>query len=443
MYGLIQKHKGIAAAIIAVASVSFLFWMFTVQDIKQLFGTQRCVAKVEDSCITYREFRTELLKFSELLKNQEAASFIKRQILSSMISRELIYLKAKEMGIIASDREVSEAILGDDTFKVDGKFSYDRYIELLNRINLTPVEYEESLKKSLTIRKFARFIGYGTYLTDRELEIDKALKSVKVKGKLFIITPDSVKVSYSPTEKELRDYYEKNKNKFKTKEKRVFRLWKFVDKKKAHETYNDLKAGKEPEGFEEVLLSEGKFNRELPKELERSLRALSEKDRISILKEGGTYYVLQFYKTLEPKQKTFEEVKEEVKALLIALRKREELSRYAQRIKEGLIKGEEPKVKSIAFDDTPIEQIISFTSMGEEDIVKLIFTQQKVFGPYRVKDGLALVYLESRESKEPDEKELAAVKEAIKSSKVQALINLYAEKLLKGAKVEVNEDYLK
>ena len=443
MYGLIQKHKGIAAGIIAIASISFLFWMFSVQDIRQMFGDQRCVAKVEDSCITPREFRKELLKYSDLLNNKEAAPFIKRQIISLMVNRELVYLKAKELGIIVSDREVSEEILNQEIFKVNGKFDYNRYVELLDRMNLTPVEYEEDVKKSLTVNKFVNFVGYGAYLTDKELEVDKKLKSVKVKGKLVIVTPQDVKLSYKPSEKEIKEYYEKNKSRFMTLQKKLFRVWEIEDKKKAHKLYNDLKSGKEEGGFREIFLSQGKLSEKLPKAVESSLKVLSEEDRISIVKVGNTYYVIQFYKTLKPRQKQLEEVKREISDILISLKKKEKLSEYAEKVKKELSKGKTPKAKSISFDNTPLEQIISFVVMEEKDIVELVFGKKRIFGPYMVKDGMAIVLIEDRKEENIKEEDLKAVEEEIKNSKVQALVNLYAQQILKNAEVKINEEYLK
>ncbi len=443
MYGLIQKHKGIAAAIIAVASISFLFWMFTVQDIRQIFGTQRCVAQVNDTCITYREYRLELLKFSDLLQNPQTAQLIKQQIVSSMISRELVYQKAVELGILASDKEVAEAILKDETFAVEGKFNYDKYLELLNRINLTPVEYEESLKKALTIRKFANFVSYGTYVSGKESEIDRALKSIVTKGKLFILNPEDVKVKYAPSEKEIKEYYEKNKDKFKTAERKIYHLWELKDKKKAHSTYNALKEGKEAQGFKEVVLSKDKFNQELPQEVKDTLKRLTLKDRVSILKQGETYYVVQLFKIEPPREKSLEESKEDIKRILIEVKKQQELEKYARRIKEEIAKGKKPKIKSISFENTPLEQIVSLVPMGEKDIVRLIFTEERLFGPYRTSQGLAIVLIEERERKEIKDEDIKPVLKAIRDSKTQALVNLYAEKLLKKADIKVNEDYLK
>ncbi|MDQ7083020.1 MAG: hypothetical protein Q9N34_08845 [Aquificota bacterium] len=66
-----------------------------------MFGLKRCVADVEGSCITLREFRYELLKYANLMEKEDLRSIVKRQVLYSLVNREALYIKALRLGIVA------------------------------------------------------------------------------------------------------------------------------------------------------------------------------------------------------------------------------------------------------------------------------------------------------------------------------------------------------
>ncbi|HID65665.1 MAG TPA: formiminotransferase, partial [Aquificaceae bacterium] len=215
MFGFIQKHKRLGIFLIALASFSFLFWMFSVSDVKQMFAGSSCVATVKNECITIREYRFELLKYANLLENANFRPVVKRLVLNSLITREVLYQKAKELGWFVSDEEIIESIKNNKLFKEEGKFSLKKYKEVLNRFNLTPEEYEEILRKSLMALKVMNFINYGVYVLPDEIEIQKVFRIAYFDGKLYLISSKDVKVDYEPTEQEIRKYYEENKENYK------------------------------------------------------------------------------------------------------------------------------------------------------------------------------------------------------------------------------------
>ena len=439
MYAIIQRHKRLAAIIIAVASVSFLFWMFSVADVKQMFGLKRCVASVNGSCITLRDYRHELLRYSDLLENEKLRNVIKRQVLYSLISREALYQKARSLGIVASTKEVVESIKNDRSFFEGGKFSLDKYRNTLRRIGLTPEEYEEDLKKRLTVRKLLNFISLGVYLTDREEEFQKRIMSARFYGKVYLISPSSLKISYRPKEEELKDFYKRNRELFYTKEKKIYRIWKTEDKKEAHRIYGEVKKGKLPKGGEVLEnLPNG-----LPESVRKELGKLKIAEPYSITKVGNTYYIL-FLEKEEPRRlRPFEEVKEEVKRRFLE-EKRKELARIeAEKVRKLLEEGKKVDYRSLKFDGSSVSEFITLFRIPQKEMLRLIFSKERVFGPYRTAGGYAVVYIERREFKPEKVKEEEKLKENLLTAKRRDLINLFIDKVVKNSDIKVNEDFLK
>ncbi len=437
MYAIIQKHKRLAALIIAVASLSFLFWMFSVSDVRQMFGLKGCVAQVNGSCITHREFRYELLRYSDLLDKEEIKNVVKRQVLYSLIGREALYQKALELGIRASDREVADYIKMDPSFQRNGSFDPSLYRGVLERVGLTPEEYEMYLKKKLTVKRLFNFLSKGVYLTDREGEVQKKLMTVRLRGKLYLLTPDSVSVTYRPNREEIERFYRENRDKFLLPEKRIFLMWKTESKEEAHRLYSDLKKGRVPEGGTLVEGIEG-----FPAGISKEVGRLEKKGSYTITKLGETYYVI-YLKDVEPKRlMPLSEVEDEVKKLILEGKREEMLLKKAEEIKEGLSTGRKVGVRPLEFDNSTLEEFVKLFNLKGEDILRLVFSREKVFGPYRTARGVAVILIEGRDFKESGVLDYDDT-ESLRKAKEEALIDLFAKKVIDKAEKKINEEYLR
>ncbi len=437
MFGLIHKHKKLAAIVIAVASLSFLFWMFSVADVKQMFGLKRCVAVVEGYCITPREFSRELMRYQNLLEKKELKNIVKRQVLYSLVNREILYQKARSVGIVASDREVAEVIENDPNFKKNGKFSISVYREILERSGLTPEEYESRLKKVLTIRKLFKFMEKGVYLSDRELDFQERVLSARFSGRAYLLSPSSVKLNYKPSVEELKKFYSENREAFSVPPSKRFRVWVTEDKEKAHTMYGELKRGKVPGGGSVY------GDKELPSYISKQADKLNMEDPVTLTKKGGKYYVIYLEKSLPGRVKSFEEAKEEVEKILLERKKTELLKKLATEIKDKLSRGEKVERKFIRFDRSTVEEFITLFKIKGDEVLRLVFSKEKVFGPYRTAGGYAVLYIEKRSFDRKSVKNRERLRESLLKAKMDSLINLFVERLLDRVSVKINEEYLR
>ena len=436
MFGLIQKHKKVGIALIVIASASFIFWMFSVSDVKQMFGGGACVVSVKDECVTLREYRFELMKYAQLLDEPSFVPVVKRLVLNSLITREVLAKRAEELGLLVSDEELLEVIKSNPNFQRDGKFSLEVYRETLGRLNLSPQEYEEILKKSLMAQKVLKLIEKGVYLLPEEVDIQKRYISTLLSGKLYIVKSKDVKLNYKPTEEELRKFYMEHKEEYKEEGKEIFFLWKIQNKEDAQSVYKSLKEGKIEGRYLELA------RKELPEEVKEIAKKLKPGE-FKLLKRGETYYIVLFKEKVPPKVKPFKEVREEVKKAYIEKLRSEKLRDYAERIKEKIIKGEGVELKPISFEKHDIERLKKVLLIPPEEISELIFGKGKVFGPYKVLGGMGILVIEKRERGELKPDELKKIEEELLRTKVQDLQGLYVEKLIRTYGVRVNEELIK
>ena len=441
MYSLLHRYKSITVAIIAVATGGFFLWLFFAGGLSDITSpSKRCVVEVNSGCVTIKDYRRELLRFSNLLQNPQMEKLVKDQVLSNLIAQELLYQKAKDLSLVASNEEVVEVIKSDPTFHEGGLFSASKYKEILSRNGMTPEEYEDYLRKAISIQKLLRLLTNGVYITEEEFKINLLADSTLLSGSLYLITPSDVKDRYTPTDQELLEYYQKNKELFKRQEGRVVRVWKEKDKEKALSIYKDLKAGKEVQGFQEFRLPEDiqKLGEAINKEAQR----LTPQDRVSVFKEGEEYVVVYLKELLPTGYEDFEKVKEKVKEKLIEEKSQSFMLQKAQEVVKAIKEGKKPKVKALNFSQTPAMQLSAVININQKDLVNIVLSQEKVFGPYPLRQGYGVLFIESRSQKEIKKEEKQELFKDILSLKSQAILTRYIEYLEKNSKIKINKELL-
>jgi peptidyl-prolyl cis-trans isomerase D len=439
MYSLIHKNKKFVAGVIGLVSLSFLLWLLWVGGVGDIANIgQNCVANVDGSCITLRDYRRELLRYGDLTQNKDMERLLRQQVLESLIVQELIYARAKKLGFLASNQEVIDLIKSDPSFQENGIFSTSKYKESLARLGLEPTEYEEYIRKILTIQKLLNLIGNGVYLTPKEEEINLLSQSFEIGGRLYIINPEDVSVSVS--EKEILDFYTQNRESFKREPTKVVRLWIEKDKQKAEEIYRALRNRQEVTNFKEFKLPQQE--EEFPTELKGELNRLSPADPISLVKTGEGYAIVFLFKEETAGYKSLEEVKTQIEKTLKEKRAQEQVQSLAEKVKEDLKQGKDVPYRFFEFSKTPALQLLSVMKLGEKDLFEVLLSKESVFGPYPLLKGYGVLVVQERSKKEIDQKQRAEFIKDLLSLKKDATINYYIESLRKGAKVKINRELI-
>jgi peptidyl-prolyl cis-trans isomerase D len=146
---------------------------------------------------------------------------IPRQVLEQIIQQTLLSQKAQELGIDASSEEIREKIIGYPVFQREGKFvGFEEYKRILewNRISIS--EFEESLKKEIILNKVMKVLTAGITLTPEELWESYKNRNESAKMEFVILETEKIELKEDPLSSEIKEYFEKNEEKYKIPEKR-------------------------------------------------------------------------------------------------------------------------------------------------------------------------------------------------------------------------------
>ena len=184
------------------------------------------VGSVGSASISAREFQAAYRNYVERMRGQITPEMMKafhfeRQILDALVSRHVVTEEAKRLGLDVTPAEVEQKILENAVFRENGAFiGRDRYQAILTQNNLTVEDFENSVAKELLTEKLRSFITASVSVSDKDVEEEYKRRNEKVKLDYFVIDATKLESKVTVTEKDQRDYYEKNKAKYTVPEKR-------------------------------------------------------------------------------------------------------------------------------------------------------------------------------------------------------------------------------
>ncbi len=380
---------------------------------------------------------------------------IQKQALNNIINEELIYQEAEKEGIVATKEEVKEAILDIPAFQENGVFSKDRYLAIINSMGISPQFFEEIIRRQITRDHILAIIDGAAYLTEDEVRpfLNKELTTIT--GKVLIIKPE-----ISISEKELRQFYEKNPDLFTGKKGKKIVVYeiniKQVGKEKAANLAKDIflkLKNNQPveikEGikkvFDDVFYKKEQL-KNLPEEVVSDLESLSKEKNISFIKTKDAYYLAKFEKEVS-KPMAYEKVKEKVKEYLKRKKMQEELKKMYKEIKEAIKNNVSLKElskryrgKTESIKDLTLRDIAQKYLVYVEDLVDLLKVKEgNLSSPVETKDSILVFKIEKKGLKKEKEKGLEnLIKDVIYDQKVNDLFNSYIIKLRESAEIKIN-----
>jgi len=144
---------------------------------------------------------------------------LKEGVLDGLIKRRLLLEKADEYNILVSEKELQEKIQGYSQFQENGGFSFKRYKSILEFQNMSPGEFEDSVREDVLVSKVEAIIKDNANVSLGQVEGSFKKKHEKVKMNFIVSRPFDLIKDIKPSDEELKGYYEKHKENFKNEEK--------------------------------------------------------------------------------------------------------------------------------------------------------------------------------------------------------------------------------
>ena len=288
-----------ALVVLALICLPFLFF-----GVPSDFISADYVAKVNDNKISQaffeNSYRNELLRYDAegVEVPEEARSFVRENVLNTIINAVLIDIYVDENDIYVSDEFVAKIIQSAPDFLIDGKFSKEVYYSWLNERVLEPSQFEENQRLNMRksqlergvratffvtpseYRRYLNLVGEQRAVTIAEIDLSILAEPIELKDEDIetyyssrvneFMQSESINFDYIEinkdmmndmsiiNEEEVRQYFEDSKQRFSQEERRqashiliLFGDDENLSEKKAQEA---LERSKQGESFSELVL---------------------------------------------------------------------------------------------------------------------------------------------------------------------------------------------
>jgi peptidyl-prolyl cis-trans isomerase D len=135
-----------------------------------------------------------------------------------LINEKVIIAEARRLGLRATDEDVRDELQHGQYAQVffpGGNFiGEDAYEEKLQQANLTPQQFEQSVKDEILFNKLRSLVDGGATVTDAEIRTKFEKENTKVKFDYAVLRKDDIEKGLHPTDAELEAYFKQNQAKY-------------------------------------------------------------------------------------------------------------------------------------------------------------------------------------------------------------------------------------
>jgi peptidyl-prolyl cis-trans isomerase D len=232
MFNFVATHKRLLQIILALLVIP-PFAMWGIDSYQRMATTVGEVASVGDIKIVESEFTAQVQaqqeRMQQLLgRNYNPEIFDTREarseVLENMIAQRLVTQHVIKSRMVVTDDALREMIMATPAFQDNGKFSNERYVQVLQNERgergegMTPEMFENSLRRDLLVQQLSAAIGEGG-LVSRAIAREwagLAGESREISVSRLAAANFAAKVKTSP--ESIKAFYEANRARFEVPE---------------------------------------------------------------------------------------------------------------------------------------------------------------------------------------------------------------------------------
>ncbi|HQU91200.1 MAG TPA: SurA N-terminal domain-containing protein [Pyrinomonadaceae bacterium] len=199
-------------SLIMVASLVLFYAPQQNTSVSNLASSSETAASVKGEVITVGEVYKQKLYFQQMMQGRPYPA---KSIVNSMISSRIARVEAARLGLTASDAEVATAIRQQFT-PTDGKpFDQKLYEQNAAQQAGSVAAFEQEMRDQLSAQKLRAFITAGVTVSEEEVLKDFQRSNAKFDLSYVLLSPTELAKSITPSDEDLRAYFDKNKEAYK------------------------------------------------------------------------------------------------------------------------------------------------------------------------------------------------------------------------------------
>ena len=225
MLRVLREHatSWMLKGILILVAVTFISWggYSLIREKKHTYA-----AKVNEVVIDIKDYNETLQGVIKRYREALGPAFsekmieelrIKENILDELISRVLILQEGKRLDLSVQDEELRMVIESIPSFQINGQFDPRLYERFLRLNRMSAEDFERMQRESILFSKVVNLIKMnGGKVSEEEVWETYLFENERIHLNFIKVAPDSFRGQVSANEVEIKDYYQKHQEEFRT-----------------------------------------------------------------------------------------------------------------------------------------------------------------------------------------------------------------------------------
>jgi peptidyl-prolyl cis-trans isomerase D len=226
MFDFVHKHKKLIQIVLAVVFLPFAF--FGVDSYFRASDRASSIATVGGQPVTQGEFAQALQERQNALQRMVGKGVdpalldspeLRFAVLDGIIRQRLLVYQAVRGGVLVPDTQLQQVIGEQPAFQEEGKFSQARYEELLRRQNMTPLIFENGLRRDLMAERVSNAYRATAIIPNTVAEKLLRINSQQREVSQSVLEPNALVSQVKLDADAAKQYYDAHLNEFQVAER--------------------------------------------------------------------------------------------------------------------------------------------------------------------------------------------------------------------------------
>ena len=226
MFDFVHKHKTLIQIVLALIFLPFAF--FGVDSYFRSSDHGADLGSVNGRPITQAEYAQALQERQAALQRMIGGTVppamldspeIRAAVLDGIVRQRLLIDRAVAGGVLVADGQLRQLIGEQAAFQENGRFSDARYTELLRRQNMTPVSFENGLRRDLMVDRVQEAYRASAIASNAVAERLLRINAQQREVSQHLIDPQQFVTGVKLADDAVKQYYDAHQDEFRIPER--------------------------------------------------------------------------------------------------------------------------------------------------------------------------------------------------------------------------------
>lgn len=207
-----KLHKIVTIGIISIIALVFALW--GLGDYFTMGGGRSTAAIIDGKKLSWKTVDEVYQRLQKHFGADANERELKQQLRIALIQRIALLANAKSLGFEIGEEQLAQSLVQMPAFQVDGKFSKEKYLDIVSKAGYRDAEFRHELAQDLTIAQLEQGLMQSNFSLGSELTRLVSLLDQKRDFGYVVLSAKDYRKDIKIGLEDIQAYYDKHKTNF-------------------------------------------------------------------------------------------------------------------------------------------------------------------------------------------------------------------------------------